>query len=112
MANYIFYTDEGFTISPNNTKLNNLQILGTANGKNPNSAITNLIKNNPWITESAFNKEKIKHHKILKKQAENNLKFVIDYMWNDEQKHFEEYDDEKPKDHIYLKLEKLKGILG
>lgn len=112
MANYIFYTNEGFTNSPTNKRLGNLQILGAENGKNLNYALTNLLKNNPWIEESGFNKEKIMHHKILNKQAENNLQLIVDYMWNDEQKHFEEYDEEKPKDHIYLKLKKFKNLLG
>jgi len=111
MANYVFYTDEGFTMSPNNTKLDNLQVLGAANGSSLEGALTNLIENNPWINESGFNKEKIKHHKILNKQDENNLKSILEYMWDDEQTHFEEFDDEKPKDHIYLKLKKLTKLL-
>jgi len=33
---------------------------------------------------------------------------VIDYLWKDEEKHFEE--SEKPKNHIFLKLKRLKEI--
>ena len=33
-------------------------------------------------------------------------------MWIDEQKHFEEYDDKKPIDHIYHKLKKAKSIVS
>lgn len=111
MANYIFYTYEGYTFSPDNTRVSNAQILGAANGKNVNDAMTKLIKSNPWIEEKGFDREKIKHYKIIDNQIANNLKTLIDYMWDDEQNHFEEYDEVKPKDHIYLKLKKLKRFV-
>lgn len=34
---------------------------------------------------------------------------IIDYLYEDEKKHFEELDE--PKDHIYLKLEKLRILI-
>lgn len=33
---------------------------------------------------------------------------IINYLYRDEEKHFEE--SEKPKDHIFLKLERLKAL--
>lgn len=112
MAKYIFYTNEGFTVSPNNTKLKNFQILGFVNGKSLRIATLSLLKNNPWIAESGFNVEKLNHYKIINKQDENNLKSIVEYMWSDEQKHFEEYDDKKSINHIYHKLKKAKGLVS
>ena len=37
------------------------------------------------------------------------IKDVIKYLYEDEQKHFEESD--KPNDHIYLKLKKLESLI-
>jgi hypothetical protein len=34
---------------------------------------------------------------------------VIEYLFDEEKKHYEEY-EKKPKDHIYLKLLKLKKL--
>jgi hypothetical protein len=36
---------------------------------------------------------------------------VIEYLIEDEKKHFEEF-DLAPKDHIYLKLKKLKDLIN
>lgn len=35
------------------------------------------------------------------------IKGIISYLYRDEKRHYEEFGDDKPKDHIYLKLEKL-----
>jgi hypothetical protein len=40
------------------------------------------------------------------------IKEVISYLYEDEKKHYEEFDDEKPTDHIFLKLEKLSEIIN
>jgi len=40
-----------------------------------------------------------------KKQLIND---IIDYLYDDEKKHFEE--SEEPDDHIYLKIERLKNL--
>ena len=42
MNTYIFYTDEGYTVSPNNEKLDNLQILGIEDGSTREEALANL----------------------------------------------------------------------
>ena len=36
---------------------------------------------------------------------------IIDYLYQDEKKHYEEFDDNKPLDHIFLKLEKIKELI-
>lgn len=37
---------------------------------------------------------------------------IIDYLYRNEKKHYEEFpQNERPEDHIYLKLEKLKRLI-
>lgn len=57
---YIFYTDEGCTISPKGAVLENLQILGIEKGENRDRAFECLIKNNAWICESGFDTHRIR----------------------------------------------------
>jgi hypothetical protein len=42
-------------------------------------------------------------------KIKNLMKEVVDYLYNDEKKHFEETDN--PENHIYTKLERLKALL-
>ena len=65
MAKFIFYTFEGYTISPNGTDVENLQIIGIENGLNPINALEKLLKDNKWIDESGFSRDKIKNYEIV-----------------------------------------------
>ena len=52
MNEYIFYTNEGFTIPPHEEKeVENCQVLGRAFGDNEKNACDNLVKDNPWIKD-------------------------------------------------------------
>ena len=62
MTQFIFYTFEGYTLSPNNTDIENLQILGVESGLNQNDALEKLLASNKWIEESGFSKEEIKNY--------------------------------------------------
>ena len=44
-------------------------------------------------------------------EKENLIAELVDYLYNDEKKHYEECDDERPTDHIFLKLEKIKELI-
>lgn len=54
MKEFIFITEQGFTIAPNNDDVENLQVLGFAKGENVDIARINLISENPWIEEMGF----------------------------------------------------------
>lgn len=56
MAEYIFYTAEGFTQDPKGDEVENCQLIGRAFGENENEAKNNLLKENPWIDEHGFDK--------------------------------------------------------
>lgn len=44
MSRYIFYTDEGYTISPRGEELESLQVLGIEDGDTREEALANLYK--------------------------------------------------------------------
>lgn len=54
MTEYIFYTTEGFTQAPDGEDIENCQLLGRAYGKDKHDALSNLLKDNPWIEERGF----------------------------------------------------------
>lgn len=43
---------------------------------------------------------------MKKKEFKNNIQEVVEYLWKDEKKHYQETD--KPKGHIFLKLKAIK----
>ena len=47
MAEYIFYTIEGFTQAPDGEDIENCQLLGTVYGNDGRDALDNLLKDNP-----------------------------------------------------------------
>ena len=54
MTEYIFYTTEGFTQAPDGEDIENSQLLGRAYGNDKHDALSNLLKENPWIKERGF----------------------------------------------------------
>ena len=55
MKQFIFITNEGFTLTPNKENIPNAQVIGIAKGENQVDALKNLLKINPWIWDSGFN---------------------------------------------------------
>lgn len=66
MGTYIFYTDEGYTVAPNNKELDSLQILGIEDGETEKEALANLYGHNGWIKENGFSESRIRCYAILK----------------------------------------------
>ena len=65
MTTFIFYTDEGYTIAPNNEELNNLQVLGFEEGETKEEALVKLYENNEWIKANGFTKWRIRCKALL-----------------------------------------------
>ena len=107
MSEYIFYTTEGFTQAPNGNDVENCQVLGRAFGKNAKEARCNLLKENPWIEEVEFDMEDLLVKQLLTEGQKADIKAVVDYLWEDEHKHFQE--EHYPKNHIYRILKRLKS---
>lgn len=56
MKKYIFITPEGTTFSPNETEVENMQVIGIVdNADNENEALKILLLENEWIIDSEFN---------------------------------------------------------
>jgi hypothetical protein len=110
MAKFIFYTDEGYTIAPDNSELESLQILGFENASNLKEGIRELFTNNPWIKESGFKTRNIKYRLILENNDLKDLKTLIQFLYIDEKRNYEESD--QTKDHIFLVIERLKNIIN
>lgn len=113
MNEYMFYTTEGFSQSPVETDCENLQILGFEKAENLETAKKHLLVNNDWILKYVFDAEKILSKKILTEENEASIKTVVDYLWKDEERNYEEClaTDEKVENHIFEHLRKLKGVL-
>lgn len=66
MKKYIFVTKEGYTESPTNKEINNLQVIGIVeNVDNEDEALKKLLKENTWIWDSGFNVTEFIHYEIL-----------------------------------------------
>lgn len=110
MNEYLFYTTEGVTYPPNITaNIENCQIVGYSKGNDKTLALHNLLIENPWIEESQFDVSKIIGMQIFYQDAKQALLKLIDYLWKDVEKHFEE--SGKPSDHIFITIQQLDKLL-
>ncbi len=107
MSEYIFYTTEGFTQDPNGNDVENCQVLGKACGKNAEEAKRSLLKENPWIEEVEFDTTKLIVKQLLTKEQKDDIKAIVDYLWENEHKHFQEL--HYPRRHIFRILKRLKN---
>ncbi len=56
MNKYIFITNEGNTISPNGSEVENFQVIGLVdNVNNEDEALKKLLIENEWIIDAEFN---------------------------------------------------------
>lgn len=109
MGLYIFYTNEGYTIAPNTEELESSQVLGIENGGNKKEALYNLYKNNDWIKENCFSEEEIRCYALLKPEILDNIKILLDYLWENEKKNWEKCGC--PKDHIFQIMQQIKKAI-
>ena len=60
MRSFIFVTSEGFTFQPNSESVTpdveNLQVIGFAQGENAETAFRQLSADNPWLQQTTFRK--------------------------------------------------------
>ena len=107
---YLFFTDKGFTLTPLGNDIENLQILGEADGTNFNEAYINLVNENPWITEEKYGEENIYYKMLIDDNIVSIINVMVNYNWHNEEKHFYEMCDncnEDSIDHIFKYLKKL-----
>lgn len=81
MTEYIFYTTEGFTQATDGNDIENCQLLGRAYGKDKHDALSNLLKENPWIKERGFEPcETICKELVSTSNAEAKLSFLTNLL--------------------------------
>lgn len=79
MNEYLFYTDEGFTIAPNENEVENCQVLGRAKGNNEMEAREKLAKDSPWIKKYGFSIDDAMFVKIASEDNERDSE-IIEYL--------------------------------
>lgn len=81
MAEYIFYSTEGFTQDPAGDVVENCQLIGRAFGNNKNEAKNNLLKENPWIDEHGFDEEMFVGKELAPcENADKKLSFLTELL--------------------------------
>ena len=109
MNEYIFYTTEGHTDAPNDSiEVENCQVLGIVKGNNESEVQEQLLNENPWITEAGFDPAEFLARQILTNEQHNDIIMLVDYLWEDEERHYEESEDKD--NHIFNVLKRLKGL--
>lgn len=111
MNEYLFYTCEGYTYPPKDDKeVENCQLLGSAYGINVLDARNNLGENCPWIKDCGFNIEETISKQIFTDEIKQDIRAVINYLMDNEFKHYQELDLEK--EHIFHLLHRLKASVN
>lgn len=109
MNEYIFYTDEGYTEGPNeDLPVENCQMLDCVMANNIQDARTALLKENSWIEECGFDMNNAYVKQILTGNQKNNILSLVDYLWDDEKR---DYEESGMKDsHIFNVLRRLRQL--
>ncbi len=110
MNEYVVYTIEGYTSGPDsNVDIENCQVLGFVEGFSEEDAINKLFEQNEWLPKAGFTMGNAIAHPILTASIKEDIKTVIEYLWKNEHKHFQE--NHYPKNHIFRVLKRLKNYI-
>ena len=105
MNEYLIYTAEGFTESLENNEVENCQLLGRIQAEDNEQAKDCLKKDNPLIEEIGFDIDSAFVQQVLSEKNRQDLKRPLNYLWKDEERHFEE--SVFPQDHIFRTMSRL-----
>lgn len=109
MNEYIVYTAEGATYGPNaDADIENCQVLGIIEGKTECDAINRLFEQKDWIHKAGFSAGNAFARPLLTFSVMEDINMVVDYLWKDEHKHFQE--QQYPDTHIFRILQRLKRL--
>lgn len=110
---YIFITTEGETVAPNiEYSVDNCQVLGIVDADSEENAIQKLVQDNPWIELSGFNAFQSRCLQVLTGDIRNDIHLIVDYLWRDEERHYEEQFDEEQFDEEQLDEERENHIFS
>lgn len=109
MNQYIFFTTEGTTYSPIESKeVDNCQLLGRAYGQTSEEAKSNLLKDNPWIEDSGFDSDCIIAEHVLTEELRKDIQTLVEYLHKDKDKYCEEW--ECSENHILKTIQRLEKL--
>ena len=84
MSAYIFVTAEGYTFQPGSESkdpdVENLQVLGFAQGNNPQQAFANLLAEDTWLAETTFDEltcYELKHPDYQERSTRFSIRSVV-----------------------------------
>lgn len=81
MNEYLFYTIEGHTSPPLETKaVENCQLLGRAKGRNQTEARQYLLDENPWIDEVGFDIQSAIAQQIIAEKQKETLQEILHFF--------------------------------
>ena len=109
MNEYICYIEGRTTEFPIKTPSDQrIQMLGRAYGRNVKEAKERLLAENPWILKTDINISNIFIEQTLTNEQRSDIRAIIDYLWKDEERHYEE--SERPLNHIFNIMKRLKVL--
>lgn len=109
MNEYIFYSAEGETLAPNiDVVIENCQVLGSTRASDIKHARKFLQQENPWINGAGFDMAKTITKQVLTEEQKADIMTIVDYLWVDEKKHYEELN--QSQDHIFSIIKRLKAM--
>lgn len=104
---FLFYFKSEKANFLNSNEVNNLKILGISEGFSQKDAFSKLTTGKELPENVLFDND-IGYIKIATDDIVESLKMIINYLWKDEQKHFEESEsDTNNANHIFSHLQKL-----
>lgn len=81
MNEYFFYTVQGQTEAPDNTRpVENCQVLGRARGRHLEEAKANLLRENPWISVAGFETSNFLSAQLLTDEQQDDIKCVLAFL--------------------------------
>ena len=89
--------------------MGNCQLLGTIEGCSEEDAIKRLFEQDEWIQKAGFSMDNAIAHPLHTKSIQEDIKILVEYLWEDEHRHFQE--NNVSQDHIFYTIKRLKDIL-
>lgn len=105
---YIFITTEGETTAPNQDyPVENCQVLGIVDAKDEKHALKTLIHDNDWLAPSGFDITQARCIQVMTESLRRDIEEIVEYLWDDEERNYEENLPEDRKDHIFNVVKRL-----
>lgn len=110
---YIIYTAEGYTQTPNGNETNNCQILDFVYNTNlMKTEVVELFLNNFPVKETELSKKEIKVINRIDEATKEAMYEIVKYLWETEERNYEESSEKDKTNHIFNYLRILAHYFG